>query len=372
MSSTRLVSVTEGTTELLVPDTYNLRGPGSRSGEVFYNRQMEFARDISVLFGRAEFREGQKILDGLAATGARGLRLANECGIKADFVLNDRNLAAAVLIKQNADLNSLGHVKIECRDLRSLLSDEQFDYIDIDPFGTPVDFLDAAIQSCRNGGVIALTATDSAPLYGTYPRTSLRRYGALSQRSPFAHETGLRILLGHVVRQAASHDRAAQPLLGYHADHYFRAYVRISNGASKADAAVERMGYLGYDAKSLQRTVGPDRQDEKAAGPLWTGQLLSKALLMRLKATRDLGTWRRCERIVETWKEEADSPPMFFVLDELARRTKKSPPSLSGFLDFLNSEGYPASRTHFDPKGVKVDIDASKLIGLFKRCPRVK
>ncbi|HJX04382.1 MAG TPA: tRNA (guanine(26)-N(2))-dimethyltransferase [Thermoplasmata archaeon] len=364
------MSITEGTTELLVPDSYNKSGPGSRTGEVFYNRQMEFARDISVIFGRSEFREGQRILDGLAATGARGLRLANECGVRAEFVLNDRNLSAAVLMKQNAELNSLGHVQIECRDLRNLLSDAQFDYIDIDPFGTPVDFVDAAIQSCRNGGVIALTATDSAPLYGTYPGTSLRRYGALSQRSPFAHETGLRILLGYVVRQAASHDRAAQPLLGYHSDHYFRAYIRITNGATKADAALKRMGFISYNAKKMERVVEQERPDGKAAGPLWTGPLFSKALLKDLMVTRDLGTWRRCEKIVETWREEVDSPPMFFVLDELARKTKKSPPNLSEFVSYLSNRGHSASRTHFDPKGLKVDLGISKLLGLYKRFPR--
>ena len=370
MNSEGLVVVREGTTELLVPESFNKKGPGSHTGAVFYNKQMEFSRDVSVAFGRVVFKEGSKILDGLAASGARGLRLANECGVKADFVLNDRNLMAAVLMKQNAELNSLGHVRIECRDLRSLLADEQFDYVDIDPFGTPIDFIDLALQSVRNNGVVALTATDTAPLYGTYPKTCLRRYGGLSQRSPFAHETGIRILAGCMVRLAASHDRAVQPLLCYHADHYFRCYARIQDGASKADAAIKQMGFACFDSKTLDRELHSEGTPKKSAGPLWCGSLFSKDLLKSMRVAGDLGTAVRFERMLETWREEQFSPALFYIMDELARRTKVSPPRLQDFVEHLRTKGYEASRTHFDPKGLKTDMPSKKLIDAFSRYRR--
>jgi tRNA (guanine26-N2/guanine27-N2)-dimethyltransferase len=370
LSAAGLALVREGTTPLLVPGNYNTRGPGSRSRDVFYNKQMEFGRDLSVMVGRAVFQEGQKILDGLAASGARGLRLANECGVKADFVLNDSNLAAAVLMKQNAEQNSLSHVRIECRDLRSLLADEKFDYIDIDPFGTPIDFVDSAVQSCRNDGIIAVTATDTAPLYGVYPKTCLRRYGALSQRSPFAHETGLRILVGYMIRQAAAHDRAAQPLLCYHADHYFRCYLQVRNGAARADALVRKLGYSSFDSKTLDRRISDSRATDRDAGPLWAGPLFSKDLLKRMKATGDLGTANRCDRYLHTWTEECTAPALFYSMDELARRTKSSPPKLADFVDFLKDKGAAASRTHFDPKGLKTDMRKRWLLDAYKRFPR--
>ena len=363
------MTVREGTTELLVPASFNKRGPGSRTGEVFYNKQMEFSRDVSVAFGRVVFREGQKILDGLAASGARGLRLANECGVRAEFVLNDRNLMAAVLMKQNAELNSLGHVRIECRDLRSLLAEEQFDYVDIDPFGPPVDFVDAALQSVRNNGVVALTATDTAPLYGTYPKTCLRRYGAGSQRSPFAHETGVRILIGYVVRQAATHDRAVTPLLCYHTDHYFRCYVRVQDGASKADDGITQLGFAAFDSKTMKREIVDRVKDTKVAGPLWTGSLFSKDLLKVMRATGDLGTSVRFNRMLEIWREESQAPPLFYNVDELARRTKHSPPKLLDLVDYLKKKGAEASRTHFDPKGIKTDMPTKRLMEAFKKCP---
>lgn len=361
-----LVKVREGTTELLVPEEFCKKGPGTKTGQVFYNRQMEFGRDISVVFGRETFEEGQRILDGLAASGARGLRLANECGVRANFEMNDKDLRAAVLMKQNAELNSLGHVTVHCRDLRGLLADEQFDYVDIDPFGTPVDFIDAAVQSARNDGVLAITATDTAPLYGTYPKTCWRRYGALSARSPFAHETGLRILAGFVVREAAKHDRAAEPLLCYHADHYFRCHLRIRNGAARADAAIKKLGFSSFNRTNLSREVCDERKGPKDAGPLWTGPLFSKDILKRMKATGDLGTAPRCSKMIEVWREEAGMPPLYYGMDELSRKTKLAPPKLMEFVQYLKDQGAEASRTHLDPKGLRTDLDSKELLSHYK------
>jgi len=361
-----LVSVREGITDLLVPEGYSRHGPGTRTGEVFYNRQMEFGRDISIILGREILHDGQRILDGLAATGARGLRMANECGVRADFELNDRDLRAAVLMKENAELNSLGHVKIHCRDLRGLLADEQFDYIDIDPFGSPADFVDSAVQCCRNGGVLGFSATDTAPLYGAYPKTSLRRYGALSERSPFGHETGLRILIGFAAREAAKHDRGIEPILCYHADHYFRCYLRVVNGARKADASIRLLGFSGFDGKTLERWSSDERRKSSDAGPVWLGPMMSREIVRSMKATGDLGTASRCGKIIEAWQEEASMPPLFFLMDELAKKTKLSPPRLTEFIGFLRDHDRRASRTHFDPKGLKTDLTAKELLREYK------
>jgi tRNA (guanine26-N2/guanine27-N2)-dimethyltransferase len=364
-----LVRVQEGSTHLDVPASFCKQGPGTMQGDVFYNRQMEFGRDISIIFGRACFKKGWKVLDGLAATGARGLRLANECDVDAIYTLNDRDLSAASLIEQNAATNGLTDVSVQCRDLRTILCEESFDYIDIDPFGSPVRFIDAAIQSCRNKGILALTATDTAPLCGTYPKTALRRYGALSARSPFSHETGLRILIGYVVREAAKHDRACEPLLCFNADHYLRCYLRIVNGASRANAALERMGYATFDRETLERGIGVERLRDGDAGPLWTGPLHSEAVLTSMHVDDAHGTARRCTKMLGLWREEATSPPLFYRVDEMAKRTKHAPPKLSDLVDRVREEGAVASRTHFDPKGIKTDMSIQDLLDTVRRMP---
>ena len=365
--------VREGSTDLLVPRSFCRKGPGSDTGEVFYNRQMEFGRDLTVALSRVMFGQGDRVLDGLAATGARGIRIANEGGSGAAVFLNDRNRKAFELMSENVALNGLeGDVMLSCKDLRVLLAEETFKYIDIDPFGTPIQFIDPAVQSCRNRGVVAVTATDTAPLCGTYTRTAVRRYGAKALRNSFCHETGLRILIGFLVREAAKHDRGCVPLLCYGADHYFRCHVRLAKGARKAEEGLDRLGYVVYDPMTLEREVVCERPSgtSQFAGPLWTGDLHDIGLLDAIVPTDDLGCSGRLKKMISLWKGEVGLPPTHYVVDELARITKSQPPKMSALVDSLRSEGARAAPTHFDPKGFKTDLSFDEVISRFEAACR--
>lgn len=47
---------------------------------------------------------------------------------------------------------------------------KSFDVIDLDPYGTAAPFIDAAVQSVSDGGLLCVTCTDLAVLAGTnYP-----------------------------------------------------------------------------------------------------------------------------------------------------------------------------------------------------------
>ncbi|TLZ57645.1 MAG: N2,N2-dimethylguanosine tRNA methyltransferase, partial [Methanobacteriota archaeon] len=65
----------EGLVDLLVPDVERRPGPGTRTALPFYNPGMRVARDLSVLLASRTVGIGGRILDGLAATGALGLRI---------------------------------------------------------------------------------------------------------------------------------------------------------------------------------------------------------------------------------------------------------------------------------------------------------
>ena len=43
---------------------------------------------------------------------------------------------------------------------------DRFHVIDLDPYGSPAPFLDAAVQSTAEGGLICITCTDMAVLCG--------------------------------------------------------------------------------------------------------------------------------------------------------------------------------------------------------------
>lgn len=66
--------------------------------------------------------------------------------------------------------------------------DKQFDVIDLDPYGCPSRFLDAAVQSIQDGGLLLVTATDMAVLAGNSPETCYSKYGAVSLRIKSCHE----------------------------------------------------------------------------------------------------------------------------------------------------------------------------------------
>ena len=72
MSLPGSVEVTEGSTRLLVPGTHSSGGPGKRIGHVFFNSQMAFNRDVSIMFLRA--CPVRTALDAMAGTGARAVR----------------------------------------------------------------------------------------------------------------------------------------------------------------------------------------------------------------------------------------------------------------------------------------------------------
>lgn len=52
---------------------------------------------------------------------------------------------------------------------QTLFEKKSFSVIDLDPYGGPNKFLDAAIQTVDEGGLLMVTATDMAVLAGNTP-----------------------------------------------------------------------------------------------------------------------------------------------------------------------------------------------------------
>jgi tRNA (guanine26-N2/guanine27-N2)-dimethyltransferase len=262
------VELKEGSTSLFVPMEHSIKGPGKRVGRVFYNQQMAFNRDISVLFFQAACMECRSAFDAMSATGARGVRILNESGSKAQFVMNDKDSEAVSFIKANIELNGLEGACASQDDLRSHLAKHVYDYVDLDPFGTPAPFVQAVFQGCKRNAIVAITATDTAPLAGTHVKKCVRRYMARPLRGVFGHEVGLRVLIGYLAREAAQLDKGIEPLLSFYADHYFRIYLRLKENAAAAEHSLSHLGYLTFDRETLAREVSREFNPE-AAGPLW-------------------------------------------------------------------------------------------------------
>ena len=79
--------VIEGSTPVFVfKSKQSDKGPGSKENTPFYNPTMELNRDLSVVIAQWFLNSSQKslhFLDGLAASGIRGVRFAHE--LDGDF-----------------------------------------------------------------------------------------------------------------------------------------------------------------------------------------------------------------------------------------------------------------------------------------------
>ncbi len=362
-----LESITEGITDVLVYKIKKTKkGPGAKNKLPFYNPSMELNRDFSVLVCQWLINNSKKhtrILDGLAASGIRGLRLANELSGDFDVTINDWDKNAHDLIKKNVEKLKLKNITVLNCNLNSLFTEKKFNYIDIDPFGSPAYFIDSAMQNISHEGVIACTATDTAALCGVYPMVCFRRYGALPYHSEVMKELGLRILLGFVCREASKFDKGIKPILAYSTDHYFRIYVQIINSVK---AANDSMNF--YNIIIPGEHIGYEKT-KKFIGPLWTGKLNSKKILEELRTIlfeKQLKTKNSLWKLIDLLEEEADAPMFFYTADNLASILKKAQPKMKTILKELRKKGYEVTRTHFNVKGFKTNAPITEIEKVFK------
>lgn len=378
--------IREGDVRLVVP-ALSEKGYSPSESPVFYNPHMELNRDITVaavaawVAGKTENspqdRENITYLDSMAASGIRGIRIAREAGI--DVTLNDFSETACSLIHENIRLNGLsGIARVSCKNVGILMHEQKFDIIDLDPFGSPAPFMDAAASGAR--GLLAVTATDTAPLCGAHLNSGMRKYGAVPLNTEYHAEMGARVLLGYMARILAMHDKAMKPLLTHVTRHYVRTYVSLAYGAKAADRALGGVGFIGHCPfcgmvemkKGLASFPGKScpfcGRGIDTGGPVWLGSLHEKsfceAVIAEIKK-RTLDTGKKALKIIETCRDELDIP-MFYDQHKICKQTGISAPSMEEFLSMLREKGFAASRTHFNGTSFKTDADILQIGQIIK------
>ncbi|MDR0523764.1 MAG: tRNA (guanine(26)-N(2))-dimethyltransferase [Candidatus Methanoplasma sp.] len=353
--------ISEASTRLLVPESHSVRGPGARTGPVFFNEQMAFNRDVSVMFLRAA-PAGVSVADAMSATGSRAVRIANEVP-GSRVTANDISPESVEFIEENIRLNGLDNCSASNLDMHALFSGESFEYVDLDPFGSPVPFIHSAIRGCRRKGILAITATDTAPLAGAHAPKCRRRYQCEPLRGYMCHEGGLRILMCNIARELAKFDRGMRPLLSFYADHYFRTYVRVEEGAEAADRSLSSLAYAGMDGATLERSLSPEPDAGHRLGPVWAGPLHDPGHLSRM-SPEGMAEPKRCAKMLDLWMGELDSV-FLYDMSELSSHTKMSPPKLEDLIDLLGMHGR-ASKTHVCPTSFKTDLGAADVVSLYR------
>ena len=353
---------------------------------VFYNPVMELNRDIAVL----ALQTYQKMLnleisvcEPLASCGIRGIRFATEVKGVQKVLINDINEKAFQLARYNVHMNRLSkRVTVKNQDANFFLAhygapSKRFDAIDIDPFGSPVPYLDSAIRALRNGGLLALTATDMAPLCGVHPKACIRKYGGKPLRTEYCHELAVRLLAGCLVTTAAKYDIGISVVFSHSTNHYIRIYATTKYGAKKADESIKNMGYILHCFNCFHRettkelfTIEHSRKCSECgskmstAGPLRLGKIYDKKFceLMEEEAKqRKFRLKNRIGKILTLIKSEVEAPITYYVVDKLCDALTVPVPSVKKVIETLRNEGFPASLTHFNTEGIKSNAPATKM-----------
>lgn len=339
-------------------------GKISKELEVFYNPVMKFNRDVSVQLLNAVNNKDMQICDLFAASGVRTIRFAKELkkGKIKNIVANDMSEKAIELMKENLKANNID-ATIMNKEARMLLMDcSGFDYIDIDPFGYPGDFLDAAVQRISRDGILAVTATDTSSLSGSFEDACRRKYWAKPMRNYLMHEIGLRIFIRRVQLIGAMYDKALIPIYSYSKDHYMRIFFKCDKGKQKVDLLLRQHRYFLH-CRCLNRKTSEYNiekcdcgKDFAYAGPIYIGSLYDKRIAKKIKG----------DKFMDVLSNELDIVG-FYDVAEISSLLKINIPTIEKIEKAIVQEGNTFSRTHFSPTGFKSDAGIDEIIKMIKK-----
>lgn len=386
----------EGKAEFYVPATDELLIP-SKSMVVFYNKKMEINRDISNLailaYSRLYNQKSLIIVDSMAASGVSSIRMLKECKNIEKIYINDINPVAVDLIQQNLILNKLNnqsvHMEVSRKDANFLFSEivqksysksethfRKPNLISIDPFGTPNLYLDTAFKAIQPvNGLLCVTATDTAVLFGIRPKTCIRKYMSKPLHTEYCKEIGARILVYFLSRIANINKMGVIPLLTFYNSHFIRVFCLTFKNKAKISQFFKSYGYLihcntcGYRSTIQdnilevinQCPVCKENDKIEFAGPLWVNKIHNEKFIEELIVLNEKSQYnnkKRINKLLNLVKEEILMPLSYYNIHKLCKNLKISTiPKLDLLINHVRKRRYQISRTHFDFLSIKTNMD---------------
>ncbi len=392
MEQKDLTLMREGSIEFYI---YNIDKESipSKAMNVFYNKKMEINRDVSSLAINA-YRDlynqtELNIVDSMAASGVSAIRLLKECKNIYRIYINDINPEAVKLINKNLSLNDLEMENIQCtitnKDANLLFSEiaieskenqKKPNVISIDPFGTPNLYVDSAFKSLqKENGLMCITATDTAVLFGVRPNACIRKYLSKPLHTEYCKEIGGRILVYFVSRIANINKVGIIPLLTFYSGHFIRLFCLSFKDKKKISKFYQKFGYIihcnncgfrSYFENNIlnlpnECPICEDRKDLDYAGPLWIDKLHDLEFMKKILSLNDESKFpnkSRIEKLLTYALEENNLPVSYYNIHKLCRKLKlSSVPKIIDIINEIKKLGYHASRTHFDFLSIKSDLD---------------
>lgn len=349
------------------------------------------ATDWTQRVNESASEDGIRILDALAATALRSIRYAKEIPGVKQVVVNDLDEAAVQAAQRNVDFNQVDPSRIRVQQGNAISAmhssnvvNERFDVIDLDPYGSAAPFLDAAVQSVEEGGLLCVTCTDMGVLSGGHPETCYAKYGSMPTKGKYLHEMALRIVLHTLEAQANRYRRHIVPVLSLSIDFYVRLFVRVYTSPAEVKKACTKAAYvhqsLGCGSFFLQ-SVGKMSKNNynpilssgdglcpqtgqrfKIGGPIWSAPMHDmewvRLLLGRVENNRGPhppATRKRIEGMLTSVSEELNDVPLFYTLPDMCSTLHCNSPRMIDLQSALVNAGYRVSQQHKEPQAVKTD-----------------
>lgn len=397
-----LETVTEGKTKILVPDIESIKKPTStfppKDAPVFYNKKMELNRDFALatlrVFQILADIEEIRYCEPMAGSGIRSVRVANEID-NIKVIINDLNPHAVELIEENVDYLKLeDKVEVYQEDANSLVLNYKVKggrchVIDLDPFGSPAQFVDAMAQAINNGGLLAITSTDMATMCGVYPSACIRKYASKPIHTSIGHEISVRMLIGYIAFALARHGKSCIPVFSHSTAHYIRVYVKVEKGITKAKTSLENIGFISHCLtcltidfskgliNKLSRECPICKEKRIIGGPYWVGKIFDEKFVVELNLELErnemlYGTITPMKRILAMVNEEVKANESeramicFYDLHEIADKLNIPSPKLDETIKLLTKNGFVATRTHFRTNSIKTDAPVKEVISAMK------
>ncbi|MDK2795757.1 MAG: tRNA (guanine26-N2/guanine27-N2)-dimethyltransferase [Archaeoglobaceae archaeon] len=329
---------------------------------IFYNPRMKFCRDLDMLVF-AELKKNT-VLDAFSATGVRGIRAMLEA--EREVVFNDANPKAVEVIKKNLQLNGLS-AEVYCKDATLLMRESSFRHIDIDPYGSPANYIESA---CNTAEILSVTATDLEALC-CKGSAGMRKYSVVVSKTDTPHETGLRILLGFIARTSARFEKKIEPIAAWTKEHYYRVHLRMKRSTSQSLKMFENLGFLVYCQNCLRKSISKfDEIPERickcggrnlALGPLWLGDLKDGAFLEKI-ISRSEGEHKK---FLLKIAEEVNSP-IAYDIQKICSKLGRSVPPTNDLVEKLRTLGFKASPVHYCGHCIKTDADLEEIEKLLR------
>ncbi len=329
---------------------------------IFYNPKMEIHRDLLVTF--AKVVKPSSYCDGHSASGVKAIRVCKEANVK-NVTAIDLSIKACENIRKNALKNDCD-LTILPGDLRKYLLDYNYDLIELDPFGSPAPYIPFVAQSFtwRKSGYLTVTATDTAVLGGAEPNACLRTYRGLPMHRDIVHDIGLRILLKFIQEEFAQYNLAIKPLLSLSHRHYMKLFLKVFRSATETTRNLKSINHFGICKRCGYRTylkVGEEgvcphcNASLDIRGPLWTKPIHDPEIVegMLHNLDKSYPNYDEEVKLLNLVLAEAKTPGYVYDIHKLYRASKI--PKTDDLIEYLWSQGYSASRTHYSPHIIKTD-----------------